>query len=136
MPLESTAEQPLPVRTVAKAIGDWVAKLGRVWVEGQIAELAERGELDGVIACEARPLLQGARLTVWELVQLGIAHELIVDAAAAGRTGGGALFDRSRRDARQDHCERRIDLPADLYVPRRTTFSFQRSLGQRAGRLV
>ena len=37
-----------------------------------------------MLACEARPLLQGARLTVWELVRMGIPHELLVDAAAAG----------------------------------------------------
>ena len=37
-----------------------------------------------VLACEARPLLQGARLTVWELRRLGIDHALLVDAAAAG----------------------------------------------------
>ena len=37
-----------------------------------------------VLACEARPLLQGARLTVWECARLGLDHELVVDAAAAG----------------------------------------------------
>ena len=31
---------------------------------------------------ETRPLLQGARLTTWELQQLGIPHSLIVDSAA------------------------------------------------------
>jgi methylthioribose-1-phosphate isomerase len=56
-----------------------------------VAELAGRGQLDGVIACEARPLLQGARLTVWELARLGIAHELIVDGAAAGLIRTGAV---------------------------------------------
>jgi methylthioribose-1-phosphate isomerase len=57
---------------------------GRGTALSVVAELAERGQLEGVIACEARPLLQGARLTVWELARLGIAHELIVDGAAAG----------------------------------------------------
>jgi exodeoxyribonuclease VII large subunit len=42
MPLESSAESPLPVRTVAKAIGDWIGRLGQVWVEGQITELTRR----------------------------------------------------------------------------------------------
>jgi methylthioribose-1-phosphate isomerase len=62
---------------------------GRGTALSVVAELAERGELEGVIACEARPLLQGARLTVYELTRLGIDHELIVDGAAAGliRTG-------------------------------------------------
>jgi methylthioribose-1-phosphate isomerase len=64
---------------------------GRGTALSVVAELAERGELDGVIACEARPLLQGARLTVWELARLGIAHELIVDSAAAGLMRTGAV---------------------------------------------
>jgi len=38
----STAEQPLPVRTVARHIGEWVARLGRVWVEGQVTEISKR----------------------------------------------------------------------------------------------
>ena len=44
-----------------------------------------------VLACETRPLLQGARLTVWELQRLGIAHELIVDGAAAGLIAAGEV---------------------------------------------
>jgi exodeoxyribonuclease VII large subunit len=40
--LESTPENPVPVRTVAKAIGDWVARLGRVWIEGQLTEVSKR----------------------------------------------------------------------------------------------
>jgi methylthioribose-1-phosphate isomerase len=58
---------------------------------GVIAELARRGSLRSVIATESRPLLQGARLTVYELVRLGIAHELIVDSAAAGLIAQGAV---------------------------------------------
>ena len=58
---------------------------------GVIAELAQRGSLQGVLATESRPLLQGARLTVYELARLGIAHELIVDSAAAGLISGGAV---------------------------------------------
>jgi len=37
-----------------------------------------------VVATETRPLLQGARLTAWELGQLGIPHALVVDGAAPG----------------------------------------------------
>src|SRR4051794_8345509 len=48
-----------------------------------IAELADRRAVT-VLACEARPLLQGARLTVWECRRLGLDHELLVDGAAAG----------------------------------------------------
>jgi methylthioribose-1-phosphate isomerase len=56
-----------------------------------IAELAVRGTLEHVLATESRPLLQGARLTAYELAHLGIPHELIVDSAAAGLIAGGAV---------------------------------------------
>lgn len=36
-----------------------------------------------VYACETRPLLQGARLTTWELARCGIPHTLITDGMAA-----------------------------------------------------
>ena len=55
-----------------------------------IAELHDRGELQQAIATESRPLLQGARLTAYELGRLGIPHALIVDAAAAGLLAAGA----------------------------------------------
>jgi len=42
MALQTTAEAPVPVRTVAHLIGQWVARLGRVWVEGQITQLVRR----------------------------------------------------------------------------------------------
>jgi methylthioribose-1-phosphate isomerase len=44
-----------------------------------------------VLACEARPLLQGARLTVWELGRLWIEHALLVDSAAAGLLRRGEI---------------------------------------------
>ena len=37
--LETSADEPVPVRVVAQKIGHWVARLGEIWVEGQIAEL-------------------------------------------------------------------------------------------------
>jgi exodeoxyribonuclease VII large subunit len=41
--METSAEAPVPVRTVLQMIGGWIARLGRIWVEGQIAELSVRG---------------------------------------------------------------------------------------------
>jgi methylthioribose-1-phosphate isomerase len=60
-----------------------LAASGRGTGLGVIAELADRRPVH-VLACEARPLLQGARLTVWECERLGLEHELLVDSAAAG----------------------------------------------------
>lgn len=38
----STAENPWPVRTVARKISDWVHRLGTVWVEGQVTQISAR----------------------------------------------------------------------------------------------
>ncbi|MET7394637.1 S-methyl-5-thioribose-1-phosphate isomerase [Dactylosporangium sp. NPDC005572] len=46
-----------------------------------VFELHRRGALAGVIASETRPLLQGARLTTWELARSGVPHRLAVDSA-------------------------------------------------------
>jgi exodeoxyribonuclease VII large subunit len=43
MALETSAEAPVPVRTVLQAVGGWIGRLGRIWVEGQIAECKRRG---------------------------------------------------------------------------------------------
>jgi exodeoxyribonuclease VII large subunit len=41
--LETSAEAPVPVRTVLGLVAGWIGRLGRVWVEGQIAEATKRG---------------------------------------------------------------------------------------------
>jgi S-methyl-5-thioribose-1-phosphate isomerase len=46
-----------------------------------VTELHRRGGLGGVIASETRPLLQGARLTGWELAQAGVPYRIAVDGA-------------------------------------------------------
>ncbi len=40
--LETSAESPVPVRVVAIRIGEWIARLGEIWVDGQIAQLNRR----------------------------------------------------------------------------------------------
>jgi methylthioribose-1-phosphate isomerase len=64
-----------------------------------ILALHERGGVH-VLAGETRPLLQGARLTVWELARAGVAHELVVDGAMAG------LIRRGEVDAVIVGCDR------------------------------
>jgi methylthioribose-1-phosphate isomerase len=49
---------------------------------GALRAAAERGLLDRVLVDETRPLLQGARLTAWELERSGIPHAVIADSAA------------------------------------------------------
>jgi methylthioribose-1-phosphate isomerase len=64
-----------------------------------VRELAARGDV-AVLASETRPLLQGARLTVWELARDEIPVTLVVDGAAAG------LMRRGEIDAVIVGCDR------------------------------
>ncbi|MBO0776871.1 MAG: exodeoxyribonuclease VII large subunit [Actinobacteria bacterium] len=84
MPRETSPEAPVPVRSVLRMVGDWIGRLGRIWVEGQIAELTRRGGTafltlrDPVAAVSVRvvcartvleatdpPPAEGARVVVW-----------------------------------------------------------------------
>ena len=58
---------------------------------GAIRVAHEDGKEIAVLATETRPLLQGARLTAWELGKLGIPHALIADGAAAGLIARGEV---------------------------------------------
>ena len=40
--IESSSEEPLPVRVVSESIGDYIGRLGPVWVEGEVAEITRR----------------------------------------------------------------------------------------------
>ncbi len=58
---------------------------------GAIRAAFEQGRVRHVWVDETRPLLQGARLTAFELEALGIPFEVIVDGAAAGRMAAGEV---------------------------------------------
>jgi methylthioribose-1-phosphate isomerase len=58
-----------------------------------VVELHRRGVLGAVIVSETRPLLQGARLTAWELCEIGVEHRIAVDGA------GPFLMARGQVDA-------------------------------------
>ena len=84
MTLDTSAEAPVPVRTVLQLVGGWIGRLGRVWVEGQIAECAVRGNAvfltlrDPIAAVSVRVICSrqvfdaaeptpadGARVVIW-----------------------------------------------------------------------
>ena len=58
---------------------------------GALRTAWERGLLERVLVDETRPLLQGARLTAWELETAGIPHAVIADAAAASLMARGEV---------------------------------------------
>ena len=58
---------------------------------GMIRAAWERGLVEHVFVDETRPLLQGARLTAFELEALGIPHSVIADSAAASLMAAGEV---------------------------------------------
>jgi methylthioribose-1-phosphate isomerase len=58
---------------------------------GVVKTAQGRGGIAKVVVDETRPLLQGSRLTAWELSRCGVPFEVIVDAAAAGIIASGAV---------------------------------------------
>ena len=117
MPLETSAESPVPVRTVMRLVGEWISRLGRVWVEGQIAELNRRGGTvfmtlrDPVAAVSVRvicastvldasqpPPSVGARVVIWAKPEFNAAKGSFALAAAEIRAVGlGELLARLER---------------------------------------
>jgi len=71
-----------PLRVLTHCNTGALACLGWGSALGVIRALHERRALAHVIVDETRPLVQGARLTCWELDQLDIEHRLICDSAA------------------------------------------------------
>jgi exodeoxyribonuclease VII large subunit len=82
--MESSAEAPIPVRTVAQAIAGWVNRLGRVWIDGQLAQISRRPGTNTVFFVLRDPaadislqvtaakqlvdslnLVEGSRVVVW-----------------------------------------------------------------------
>ncbi len=58
---------------------------------GTIRELAAAGQVAEVLFGETRPLLQGARLTAWELAEAGIPHRMLVDSAGPAALAAGMV---------------------------------------------
>jgi methylthioribose-1-phosphate isomerase len=58
---------------------------------GALRAAAERGLLERVFVDETRPLLQGARLTAWELERAEIPHAVIADSAAGSFMSRGEV---------------------------------------------
>lgn len=42
MGLQTSAEDPAPVRTISRLVGDWIGRLSPVWIDGQVAEYRPR----------------------------------------------------------------------------------------------
>ncbi|WP_414941071.1 S-methyl-5-thioribose-1-phosphate isomerase [Amycolatopsis sp. cmx-11-51] len=63
----------------------WGSALGVVW------HLNARGLVESVLVDETRPLLQGSRLTAWELAEAGVPYRIQPDGAAAAAMSRGLV---------------------------------------------
>ena len=117
MPLQSSASAPVPVRTVLRLVGDWIGRLGRIWVEGQIAELSKRGSAvyvtlrDPVAAVSVRVVCprtvfeatdpapaEGARVVIWAKPDFNTARgSFSLSAIEIRAVGVGELLARLER---------------------------------------
>jgi methylthioribose-1-phosphate isomerase len=77
-----------------------LATAGRGTALAIVYAKADAGEPVEVFACETRPLLQGSRLTAWELEDAGVPVTVLADGAAA------ALLAQGRVDAVIVGCDR------------------------------
>jgi len=80
-----------PLRLLTHCNTGWLAAVEWGTALGIVTVLHERGQVELVYADETRPLLQGARLTTWELAAQRIAHRVVVDGAAPSLIARGLV---------------------------------------------
>ncbi len=81
-------DEPVRVMTICNTGG--LATVERGTALAVVQTLHERGWLAEALPVETRPLLQGGRLTTWELQQMGAPHRLLVDSAGPFLLARGA----------------------------------------------
>jgi methylthioribose-1-phosphate isomerase len=82
---------PEGVRPLTHCNAGALACVGWGTALGVVRAAHEAGLKPDVWVGETRPVLQGARLTAWELSRLGIPHRLIADGAAASLMAAGEV---------------------------------------------
>ncbi len=109
----------MPVRTVLQLVGGWIGRLGRVWVEGQIAECSRRGTnvyltlRDPIAAVSVRVVAtrqvfdvtapaEGARVVVWAKPDFNASRgSFLLTALEIRAVGIGELLARLERLRRE-----------------------------------
>lgn len=79
--LVAGTQAPGPLRILTHCNTGWLACVEWGTALGIVRTLHDRGLVERVYADETRPLLQGARLTAYELVEMGVLHHVVVDSA-------------------------------------------------------
>ncbi len=80
-----------PLRVLTHCNTGWLATVEWGTALGVVGVLHERGRLGRVYAGETRPLLQGSRLTAYELARMGADFRVVVDGAAPSLVARGLV---------------------------------------------
>jgi len=80
-----------PLRLLTHCNTGWLAAVEWGTALGIVTVLHERDQVEIVYAGETRPLLQGARLTAWELAAQRIDHRVVIDGAAPSLIARGLV---------------------------------------------
>lgn len=103
MALQTTPEEPAAVRTVSRAVAEWVGRLGAIWIDGQVAEYRPRPVL-GSLSDAARPDVEMSITIVTDAKVLGAVEppiaagqRIIVFAQPEFYTGKGSLQFRAKQ---------------------------------------
>ncbi|NUT35983.1 MAG: S-methyl-5-thioribose-1-phosphate isomerase, partial [Hamadaea sp.] len=80
-----------PLRLLTHCNAGRLATVGWGSALGVVRHLAAAGEVGHVLADETRPLLQGARLTAYELAEMGVPYQICPDSAAAAAMSLGLV---------------------------------------------
>ena len=119
MALETSPESPAPVRTVSHLLGEWIGRLGGIWIEGQVAQISRRPGLrtvwitlrdtdadmslsvvaeSTVIDVVAPPLAEGQRVIVYGRPEFYAGRgSLQIRAREIRPVGRGALLEELER---------------------------------------
>ncbi|MER7275204.1 exodeoxyribonuclease VII large subunit [Dactylosporangium sp. NPDC000244] len=84
----SSSEKPWPVRVVSQKIGQWIARLGWIWVDGQVAQVTRRPGTNTVFLTLRDPSAD-LSLTV-------TTNRDVVDLGAPGLTDGARIVVHAR----------------------------------------
>ncbi|MBU6245815.1 MAG: exodeoxyribonuclease VII large subunit [Actinomycetales bacterium] len=103
MALQTSPDDPAPVRTVSRLVSDWIGRLGAVWIDGQVAEYRPRPGARNVYLVLRDPDVDMSLTVVADVALLGAlepplaaGQRVIVHARAEFWTGRGSLQFRAR----------------------------------------
>lgn len=103
MGLDTSAEQPAPVRTVSRLVSDYIGRLGSVWIDGQVAEFRPRPGARNVYLTLRDPDVDMSLTVVADVALTGsvsppieAGQRIVVHAKPEFWTGRGSLQFRAR----------------------------------------